>query len=153
MSNTPAPDPTLSPSPVPSLSVTPTAAAETDPTNAPWTDLFTVPATPTAMTSTAALVDSTVKYDGPPKTGKTLRDLSIDLGLTGSFAELVDDMQEAVLGITADLTGKSDRKSVGDILAHGNRLRGLGALLVLGAVAGLLVDFVSGDSLVRISAD
>jgi hypothetical protein len=115
--------------------------------------MFTVPATPTAMTSTAALVDSTVKYDGPPKTGKTLGDLSIDLGLTGSFAELVDDMQEAVLGITADLTGKSDRKSVGDILSHGNRLRGLGALLVLGAVAGLLVDFVSGDSLVRISAD
>jgi hypothetical protein len=60
---------------------------------------------------------------------------------------LLDDMQEAVLGITGDLTGKSDRKSLGDILAHENRLRGLGALLVVGALAGLVIEFVSGESL------
>jgi hypothetical protein len=91
-------------------------------------------------------------YDGPVKTGKTLRDLLTDLGAPDSLSGTVDDMQEALFGITSDLVGSnggvgSDRLSLSDILTRGNRLRGLGAVLVLASVIALLVDFLAGDSL------
>ena len=52
------------------------------------------------------------------------------------------DAQEALVGITGDLSGGSDRRSLKEILVHENRLRGLGILLISLALIGLFVDYV-----------
>ena len=85
---------------------------------------------------------------GPKKTGKTLVDLGKKLGLPTSLGLLIDDMQEAVLGITGDVLGRSkERQSLADILTYKNRLRGLGALCIFVAVVAILLDAIVGDSL------
>lgn len=55
-------------------------------------------------------------------------------------AELFQDVQEAVVGIPADLMGQSERKTLPDILSYGNRLRGLGILLVGLAIILALIN-------------
>lgn len=90
-----------------------------------------------------------VEYDGPAKTGKTLKDLAMDLGAPDSVGSLIDEMQEAIIGITGDLVNNtSGRTSIADILGHENRLRGIGALFVLAALVGMMFDSISGESLI-----
>jgi hypothetical protein len=57
---------------------------------------------------------------------------------------LFTDAQEALLGIPSDLLGQSERKSVGAIIGHGNRLRGIGVLLLLLGIAGAIIDWMLG---------
>lgn len=53
--------------------------------------------------------------------------------------QMYEDAQDAFVGILGDLMGQSERTSVKDIVTHGNRLRGLGILLVALALVGLIV--------------
>lgn len=130
----PLPDPTQAPMPVPSSKAT-------------------------ALTPSNELVKETtppddVEYDGPDKTGKTLKDLAMDLGAPDSVGTLLDDMQDAVIGIVGDLVNpKPERTSLAEILGHENRLRGLGALCVLVAIVGIVLDSAVGSSLNTVSAD
>jgi hypothetical protein len=59
---------------------------------------------------------------------------------------LLQDAQEAVIGITSDLLGQSERKSLGDILTHGNRLRGLGVALIVLALLGMIFSWLLGGN-------
>jgi hypothetical protein len=112
-----------------------------------------VPLDPNGLTQSAELVKESDapaedEYDGPEKTGKTLKDLALDLGAPESLGALIDDMQEAIIGIVGDLVNnKGERTSIADILGHENRLRGIGALCVLAALIGLTFDSIAGESL------
>lgn len=64
-------------------------------------------------------------------------------GLTWDTAEA--DTREAVTGIIGDLHGSSSRKSVWDVFAHGDRLRGLGIVLLIIALAGCAVQGLMSD--------
>ena len=115
------------PSPVPSESTNPSSTPTTDPsqTKTPEKEVL-----------------------GPVKTGKTLADLATSLGVPKSWSVLLDDMQEAVLGIIGDLTGKSQQRvSLADVLSYKNRLRGIGMLFILVAIVGILLEAIVGDSL------
>lgn len=124
-----------------------------------WTDLFDVAnanalATSkdiiTAQEATLAAAQAakaasasakTVEYDGPTPTGKGLLDLAMAFGAPPSMSALLEDVQDAVLGVVNDLTGGTkERQSVQDIVLHNNRLRGIGAILVLVALVGIIVD-------------
>lgn len=61
---------------------------------------------------------------------------------TLSYDEALEDAREALVGLTADLTGATERRSLGDMLMHGDRLRGLGILLIGLALVGMFVDSV-----------
>jgi hypothetical protein len=94
------------------------------------------------------------EYDGPDKTGKTLKDLAMDLGAPDSVGTLLDDMQDAVLGIVGDLVNPNpERTSLAEILGHENRLRGIGALCVLVAIIGIVLDSAVGSSLKAVSTE
>ena len=64
-----------------------------------------------------------------------------------TYETAIKDAYEALVGITADLAGNTSRKSLGDILGHGNRLRGLGVLLIAMALVGAVVDYLMHPSL------
>jgi len=74
---------------------------------------------------------------------RQIRDVSLWYATPGA---LVADAQEALLGIPSDLLGQSERKSLGAIVGHGNRLRGLGVILLVLAVAGAIIDWMLGSS-------
>lgn len=59
-----------------------------------------------------------------------------------TYETAVKDAYDALVGITADLVGNTPRKSLGDILGHGDRLRGLGVLCIAMAVVGAMVDYI-----------
>jgi len=120
------PRPSKTPSPTPGPTDEPTDESDTDETT----------------------TDSEDEYDGPAKTGKTLKDLALDLGAPESLGAVLDDMQEAIIGIVNDLVNNDGtRTSFGDIIGHENRLRGIGALMVLAALIGLALDTTVGESL------
>lgn len=130
----PIPDPTMAPTPLPSSKI------PLDSINA-LTRSDELVGTPTPSPEAA-------EYDGPAKTGKTLKDLAMELGAPSSLGTLIDEMQDAIVGIIGDLVNNNgERTSVADIFGHGNRLRGLGALFVLVALVGLAIDSTVGSSL------
>jgi hypothetical protein len=57
---------------------------------------------------------------------------------------LLRDAQEALIGVTSDLLGQSERRSLRDILTHGNRLRGLGVAFIVLAILGMLLNWLIG---------
>lgn len=59
---------------------------------------------------------------------------------------LYEDAQEAFVGVIGDLLGMSERKSLKDIFAFGNRLRGLGIICVLLAFVGGILQWVLGPA-------
>lgn len=127
----PLPDPTQAPMPVPSSKVN-----------------GLTPSSELVKESDPPAKGDDVEYDGPDKTGKTLKDLAMDLGAPDSVGTLLDDMQDAVIGIVGDLVNPNpERTSLAEILGHGNRLRGLGALCVFVAVIGIVLDSAVGSSL------
>lgn len=64
-----------------------------------------------------------------------------------TLRQVFEDAQEAFIGITGDLLGQSERTKLTDILTYGNRLRGLGSIMVLLALGGLLIRWLTGASL------
>lgn len=52
------------------------------------------------------------------------------------------DAHEALVGLTEDLSGATDRRSLKEMLVYQDRLRGLGVLLIALALVGLFVDYV-----------
>lgn len=54
----------------------------------------------------------------------------------------VADAHDALVGLTADLSGTTERHSLKEMLSHGDRLRGLGVLLIGVALVGLFADYV-----------
>ena len=64
-----------------------------------------------------------------------------------TYTTAVRDAYDALVGITADLAGNTSRKSLGDILGHGDRLRGLGVLCIALALVGAVVDYLMHPAL------
>ena len=105
--------------------------------------------------------DDAEEFDGPPKTGSQLGDLARSLGLPTSFATIVDDVQDALVGTIQDLTNTApppplskttsidvtpnlseappEKKSFAEIVFRGNRLRGWGVLFIVCALVGIMV--------------
>ena len=63
-------------------------------------------------------------------------------GLTVGTA--VADARDALLGIPEDLLGNTPRKSLWDSFTHGDRLRGVGVLMVAISASGLLIEALLG---------
>lgn len=61
-----------------------------------------------------------------------------------SVATAVSDARDALLGIPEDLLGNTPRKSLWDSFTHGDRLRGVGVLMVAISASGLLVEALLG---------
>lgn len=84
-------------------------------------------------------------YNGPRHTGKTIGSVAKEYGFPTSVQQTIDDAQDAVLGITKDLTQSGEKKeSLYDILTKDNRLRGIGALLIITAVVAFIVKILAG---------
>lgn len=63
-------------------------------------------------------------------------------GLTVGTA--VADARDALLGIPEDLLGNTPRKSLWESFTHGDRLRGVGVLMVAISASGLIIEAVLG---------
>ena len=84
-------------------------------------------------------------FDGPRQTGKTVKTVAEDYGLPTSIKQTIDDAQDAVLGITKDLTQSQHEKvSLYEVITKDNRLRGIGALLIILAVVAFFVKILAG---------
>lgn len=144
----PTPAPTGNSAPDGSLAATPLPAelVPQNPRNVPFTFPPQFRSSADIMTASAEkpeAVEDEDEYSGPAPTGRGIVDLLGLFGLPPSFATLFEDMQDAIVGITGDLTGSTSaggRESLAEILTHNNRLRGIGALFVLIAVVALVVD-------------
>jgi len=173
---TPAPV-TATPTPLPTRSALDPIAAPTRGETA-WYDLFDSDKIPGLVKSSEIMAaqekrladlekgitgenDDTDEFDGPPKTGSQLGDLVRSLGLPTSFATVVDDVQDALVGTVQDLTNTApppppskttsidatpnlteappEKKSFTEIVFRGNRLRGWGVLFIVCALVGIMV--------------
>ena len=63
-----------------------------------------------------------------------------DGGLT--YETAVADAHEALVGLSADLSGTTERTSLASMLLHENRMRGLGILCIMLALVGLVADYI-----------
>lgn len=80
-------------------------------------------------------------FDGPGDKGNTFGDVLTSYGLPASIGEILSDAEEAFSGIIYDLNHiNENRMSVYEILVKNNRLRGLGAIFVVIAVAGIILN-------------
>lgn len=61
---------------------------------------------------------------------------------TLTYSDLVVDARDALVGLSADLVGGSERVSLADMVTHENRMRGLGFLCIGVAFVGLFIDYV-----------
>jgi hypothetical protein len=104
------------------------------------------PPGPSTALQQPATVDPEPKYfDGPKQTGRTLGSIAQEYGLPTSVRQTVDDAEDAVLGVTRDLTQSKDTKeSFYDIITKDNRLRGIGALLIIAAVVAFILKILAG---------
>lgn len=93
--------------------------------------------------TTSAPAARTSFYDGPPETKRTLGTVLTSYGLPKTFGELLSDAEEAFTGIVYDLNHiHENRLSIYDILVKNNRLRGLGAIFVVTAIIGILLNII-----------
>jgi hypothetical protein len=103
------------------------------------------PPGPSTALQQSATVDSDPKYfDGPKQTGRTIGSIAQEYGLPTSVRQSVDDAEDAVLGVTRDLTQKDTKESLYDIITKDNRLRGIGILLILAAVVAFILKILAG---------
>jgi len=80
-------------------------------------------------------------FNGPKDEGNTLGDVLTSYGLPTSFGEILSDAEEAFSGIIYDLNHiHENRSSVYEILVKNNRLRGLGAIFIVIAIVGILLN-------------
>jgi len=102
-------------------------------------------ATDTPSIAASSTQESPQYFDGPAKTGETVTTVAERYGLTGTVKQTIDDAQDAVLGITQDLTKqKEDKKPLHEILTQDNRLRGIGILLVCTAIMAFVIKILAG---------
>jgi len=94
----------------------------------------------TAGTQTTT-VNEKKYYDGPTPTGQNLVKIANEYHLPTSLSESLNDAQDAVLGITRDLTKSGEeRKSLLEIISQDNRLRGIGLVLIcVACVTSILI--------------
>lgn len=104
------------------------------------------PPGPSTALQQPATVDPEPRYfDGPKQTGRTLGSIAQEYGLPTSVRQTFDDAEDAVLGVTRDLTQSKDTKeSFYDIITKDNRLRGIGALLIIAAVVAFILKILAG---------
>lgn len=71
-------------------------------------------------------------YDGPTPTGESIKSVAQKYHLPTSVSQTMADAEDAILGITKDLTNnsKDEKKSFMDIITEKNRLRGIGIILI-----------------------
>ena len=80
-------------------------------------------------------------YDGPKDQGNSFGDVLTSYGLPTTFGQLLSDAEEAFSGIMYDLNHIGENSlSVYEIFAKNNRLRGLGAIFIIIALAGILLN-------------
>ena len=101
----------------------------------------TSPETTDAPDSTPAAPSSrTMVMNGPAPTGDSLGDVAESYGLPTSFKSILDDAQDAFVGILGDLTRARDEKlSYQDIFGKEERLRGLGSLFIVIGIIGVIL--------------
>lgn len=100
--------------------------------------------TPVASTPSPETSDPQY-FDGPRQTGRTVGTVAEQYGLPTSVKQTIDDAQDAVLGITKDLTQSQNEKvSLYEVITKDNRLRGIGALLIILAVVAFFVKILAG---------
>lgn len=104
--------------------------------------------TPVLSAASTPVVQSETQpqyFDGPARTDQSIRTVAEQYGLPTSVRQTIDDAQDAVLGISKDLTQQStEKKSLYEILTQDNRLRGIGALLVITAIVAFIVKILAG---------
>lgn len=98
----------------------------------------------TALQQPATMEPEPKYFDGPKQTGRTLGTIAQEYGLPTSIRQTFDDAEDAVLGVTRDLTQTKDTKeSFYDIITKDNRLRGIGALLIIAAVVAFILKILA----------
>jgi hypothetical protein len=82
-------------------------------------------------------------YDGPPRKDTSFGDALSAYGMPQSFGELFTDAEEAFIGIVSDLNkagGSGQEMSLADIFTKNDRMRGLGALFIVIALVGIVLQ-------------
>lgn len=82
-------------------------------------------------------------YDGPPRRDSSFGDALSAYGMPQSFGELFADAEEAFIGIVSDLNkagGSGQEMSLADIFTKNDRMRGLGALFIVIALVGIVLQ-------------
>lgn len=106
---------------------------------------FDPPGPSTALQQPSTMETGPVYFDGPKKTGRTIGSIAHEYGLPTSVRQTFDDAEDAVFGVTRDLTQSKDSKeSIYDIITKDNRLRGIGALLIIAAVVAFILKILAG---------
>ena len=86
-----------------------------------------------------------VAMNGPAPTRESLGDVAESYGLPTSFKTILDDAQDAFVGIIADLTkSKDEQLSYQEIFGKQERLRGLGSLFIIIGIIGVVLGGMSG---------
>lgn len=84
-------------------------------------------------------------YDGPPRSNASVTKMMEQIGFPTSVQSLIGDAENAVMGITSDLTSStSSEKSISDIFLSDGRMRGVGSLLIIAAVTGIVFKALFG---------
>lgn len=98
------------------------------------------PTTAPSESTPAAQSAPTMVMNGPAPTGESLGDVAESYGVPTSIKTILDDAQEAFVGIMSDLTRSRDEKlSYQDIFGREDRLRGLGSLFIVIGVIGVVL--------------
>jgi hypothetical protein len=82
-------------------------------------------------------------YDGPSRTDSSFGNVLNSYGMPQSFRELFTDAEEAFIGIVSDLNkagGSGQEMSLADIFTKNDRMRGLGALFIVIALVGIILQ-------------
>jgi len=114
-------------------------------------DIFGVDSTTSAApdetgkdATTAVLSSDRIVYNGPKPTNDTLGQVAESYGVPSSFKTILDDAQDAFVGIIADLTkSKDEPMSYQEIFGKENRLRGLGSLFIIIGILGIILGGLS----------
>lgn len=106
----------------------------------------TVPPTETGKSMESTPVSSKrIVMNGPKPTNETLGQVAESYGMPTSFKTILDDAQDAFVGILGDLTrAKDEPMSYQEIFGKENRLRGLGSLFIIIGIIGVLLGGLSG---------
>ena len=96
---------------------------------------------PTGDTSTIPTsVTQPLVYDGPADTKKTVGEMLQEYGIPTSAAALLSSAESAVIDIPRDL--HEAKEDVWTILTKGDRLQGMGALLIVVAAIMALINLL-----------
>lgn len=154
MASTPSPSATTAPTAAPTATSATMAPIELTPWGSLWYNAppaIQITEPPTGLNGLATPADVKAMQDA--ENAKLNKDMSDADVWNVPVTVLLRDAQEALIGITSDLLGQSERRSLRDILSHGNRLRGLGVALILLAILGMLMNWLVGGGTTVIVRD